>query len=558
MFTRLLYGGLAALALIGLGAGMYYLEFPTETIAATLGLVVLLAGLAYGIYALYPRMVAAYARARATASSVRTRASTARAATATHLTGLSRNRLLVELTLIISAVWVLAAFGLMGELIQAIAINVIGISAGFFLILFAIPVVAPGLIHKLVIKPNKHRPAGWSPGDAQYEVNNAGFFTDLQPGRVKIKITRFGGFVTCLMNWQGRHFIGEEANDFQPSHQEYWKVVKSDDAPDSHPLPLPEPKGRWKSGMWWLWVSYLPMSLLWWGWKRWVYQLTGAVWVGIPAFRTLRFYWLDRYEMHEDEHGNTTLLRRCDWSDHYRVADFQFGILIPSADTSNMVEVEVKLNQISKVVNPYLVAFNTDDKWGARLNGVNTDAVNLFTRPKNYQDVVAAKDDAGAFMEFVTKKAKEKVDEIGIEVVETQLIDATVKDPTLRSQLAEPARAQAEKDAAELRADGNAAPIRKMGQALRDFPEASIIPGIEGMVRATQVANPNAFIFIGDPRTYGGVNGMDAAQVREHRAARGATPGNPAGAPAAAPAAAPPTPPVPPAPPPAAPPQAGP
>ena len=123
---------------------------------------------------------------------------------------------------------------------------------GLYILMYAVPLLPP-LMEKLMVRPN--RPDG-------YWMPRFGFFTDLQPGRVKVKVTWFGTFVTCLMNWQGKRFVGEDPdNHFTHSHQGYWEVVDSGDLPDSHPLPFPMPRGGRE---WWIWLLYSPFSVAFW------------------------------------------------------------------------------------------------------------------------------------------------------------------------------------------------------------------------------------------------------------------------------------------------------
>lgn len=398
----------------------------------------------------------------------------------------------------------------------------LGIFIGLMTFLFILPWI-PGAIEPFMIRPNRHREMG---GD--YKMSRAGFFTDLQQGREKVKTSWNGSFIEMLMDYDGRRHEGEDpSNPLRHDQEDYWEVVPSGALPDSHPLPFPAPKGVGSSD-WWMWVMYSPISMIWWSWKRLVYKLTGAVWVGVPGFRTLRIYPLERYEMHDLPDGNRVMVLKKDFSDHYRVAQFQLGVRVPSADTQDLMPVKVEFNVILRVTNSFLVAFNTDDRWAQRISAAAADAISSFTRTKPVAEVLAISDPTKAreMTDEVTRQLSRMLGPIGIEVTESQYVDISPTDPSDANMLGDKARAKVYKDSRELRAEGDAAPVRKIGQALKDFPEAAQIPGIDGIVRAVEAAGDRATIFLGDPRT---INPLDAAQLAELR--RLTAPTNPAGGP---------------------------
>lgn len=417
----------------------------------------------------------------------------------------------------------------------------LSILAGVFAFLFVLPLI-PGAIDSLLINPNRRRPENWNPmAPTAYPRSRAGFFTKLYPGQVKVKETWNGAFVVMLMNWQGKHFVGENpGNPWTPQHQQYWAVVDSGTLPDTHPIPFPKLFGN---GVWW-WFGLLlyPLRVVWWLWARWVYWLTGAVWVGIPGYRTIRIYQLDRYKKIIRPDGRIDLYRTFDWSDHYRVADFQTPVLIPAADTQNMVEVKVGLNQINRVVNPYLTAYNTDDDWMTRTIGANTAATTMFTRSRDHTDVIAARTagSAGDMATFITDEVRNRVRDIGLEVLETQVLDVSPNNPELARALAAPAEAEAKAQGIERLARANAAPIREAGEALKRYPEAADIPRLEANVRTVEAAGDRAIIFIGSAGGDTASNMMaahGAIGLRGHQ--QGPAPAQPP-APAQTPAAQPP------------------
>ncbi len=391
--------------------------------------------------------------------------------------------------------------------------TIVGLFMGAMLILFALPFI-PRALEPFMIRPNRHRDSARP--DGHYDMSRSGFFTDLQQGRVKVKITWNGSFVTMLMDYDGRRFEGEDpGNHLRHDQEGYWRVVPSGDLPDSHPLPFPAPKGI-GSGRWLVWMLYAPFSVIWWAWTRLVYGLTGAVWVGIPGYRTIRIYPLDRFVVHTRADGTRELVQKWDYSDHYRVADFQLGIRVPSADTADLMPVKVEFNEIGQTTNPFLVAFNTDDQWPQRFSAAGVSAISTFTRQKPVREVLAASDARSAeeMSETITERMTRSLSGIGIIVKESQYVDISTVRETDATALGDVARAQVDKTARELRAQGEASPIREIGKAMREYPEAAHIPALEAQIRTAQAAGDKAIIVIGNNAD---VRPLDAVQVRELR-----------------------------------------
>ncbi|MCC7500241.1 hypothetical protein IT396_00280 [Candidatus Nomurabacteria bacterium] len=380
--------------------------------------------------------------------------------------------------------------------------------AGFMVALFILPLF-PQLMDILTISPNRNR---IGTDEWPYEKSREGFFTDLSPGRVKMVEAWDGTFLRALMDYDGRMFVGERNDNLLTTdQQEYWEVVETADGyRDSHPLPFPGPKMRWGFD-WLLWLAYSPFSIVWWVWKRYTYRLRGAVFVGLPGFRTIRIRPLDRFVLELGENGtDLVLLRKRDYSDHTRVAQFEFPVFVATAETKNMIAVKSTLNGIFRTVNPYRLAYNVDD-WPHRLMGVVTSALATYARSKVLPDInpadatVAVK---GALVSLIQP--------MGLCIDDLNVIDITPASAEHAARLAEPELAEADKLAAEKRAVGNAANIRESGKALREYPEAAEIAMAEVEVRrATVVAkNPNAFVFLGNT---GNMPVVDVVQERQRR-----------------------------------------
>ena len=430
--------------------------------------------------------------------------------------------------------WLQTAGGLFGPVAALVVSISIHILAGVFIGLFILGSIPP-VVQALIIDPNKNRPKP-DPGEPppkfppHYEASRAGVFTPLRPGEAKMIETWNGSFIRGAMNYPERRWAGEPDDiPLTPLHQAYWGVEKSGTYPDSHPLPFPQPKRRGNTLEWLLWVLYSPVSVTWWLWKRYVFRITGALWVGIPGYRTLHMYKMVRRKIRREErevteNGATRTVTKTilepywDWSDHFRVKDYQFPVLVPRADTQNFVELEVQLNVIGQVVNPFATAYNTDD-WPVRQDGAAINGVTLFSRPRPADEVIAAKDKdtkvAGEFAEAIKTTVSEKLEPAGIVIKEVQMLDATPTDRQMAIALGAPAKAKSQKEADELLAKGHAAPVREIGQAMRDFPEALHIPALEAMVRTAEKAGDKAIISLGGATE--GFKPPDIAQIQQLR-----------------------------------------
>lgn len=367
--------------------------------------------------------------------------------------------------------------------------KVLGAMIGFVVFTFIMPWI-PGAIDSFINRPNRRRPegAGQEILARDYPKSSFGFFTYVQPGRVKM-IERGEKFVRAVMAYDGHMFFGERTdNTLTPEHANYWEVVATEDPyADTHPIPFPTRK---HGKRWWL---YAPLSILFWAWKRWVYKVTGAVFTGIPPYQTVRTYPMEHFRRITHGTGSVELRRIEDYSDHYRVADFQFPVVVSDADTQDKIPVRVMLNEIGRVYNPYLTAFETDDDWPTRFIASVSNSVTLFTRARPLNTVLTAQntEQAKELARTVTTSSGTSVKKFGIKIRESQVLDISPTDPTIRTRLGDVALAQVDKDAALLRADALAAPVIAVGKALKDYPEAVVVVQTEAMVKAAEAASKN-------------------------------------------------------------------
>ena len=391
---------------------------------------------------------------------------------------------------------------------------IIGMVLGFYLSLYILPLI-PGAIDFLSNKPNRYRPQP-KEREAQenlrardYKPSRFGFFTYLHPGQVKV-IELGGRFVSCIMAYDRHMFKGERTdNDLTPKHADYWGVIATEfPYHESHPIPFPKPKSEeWVHLI--LWWIYSPLSVPWWIWKRWVYRVTGAVFTGIPPFQVLRVYPMERFNRvtrGSGGGGKVELVRMDDFSDHYRVAHFQYPALIAKADTQDKIPVDVLLNIIAAVFNAYMVAYNTDDDWPTRFLGAVSNWVTMFTRPRPLDEVWTAKsaDTATELANFITgggprtgaAVSEDSTRIFGVRIIETQVLDISPSNPADEQQLGGEARAIVQRRADQQLAVGRAAYIQEEGKALQDHPNADIVVQTEAMVRAAEAAGKNGGIVI--------------------------------------------------------------
>src|SRR3989344_3200784 len=260
---------------------------------------------------------------------------------------------------------------------------IIGSYLGFWIVLFVMPLI-PTFIERLTNKPNRDNPGG-PLSERDYSVSEFGYFTEVLPGRVKI-IERGGEFIRCIMSYEGHIFRGEiSGENLRPNDDDYWEVretLPESENKDSHPLP-------WKTSAV-KWVFFL-FTIPWWIWKRWVFKVTGFVFTGIYPFQRVRTYPLEYFKKLKHGGGEDEIIRVEDYSDHFRVADFQFPVRVPSADTKDKIPVRVFMDLMARVFNPYQTAYWIDD-WSSRLSAATVDGGTHFTPGREYDNVISIMD----------------------------------------------------------------------------------------------------------------------------------------------------------------------
>lgn len=378
---------------------------------------------------------------------------------------------------------------------------VLGAFLGFWLVLFLLPLI-PKAIELLANNPNRHQPGDYGPNmECEYPISEFGFFTELLPGRVK-NIERGGTFIRCVMSYEDHAFEGEvENSSLKRNDDRYWEVIPTtdrDDVSESHPIPKPS-----------ISKMLFVLPLLWWAWKRWVYMVTGFVFTGIYPFQKVRVYKIERYEKTKMADGSERIERIVDYSDHVRVADFQFPIRIPSADTKDKIPVKVFTELMFRVFNPYLAAYQTDD-WSARTSAAAVDAVTHFTRLRPLDDVLSAAEDeeqtralSNELMRIGdrtldTQTSPNTITQYGLQTIQALIIDISLRDKEDEDKFGDLAVARVDSAAEAERAKGRAENLREQMKAIReDLPVGIAVLAAERNVRTAEAAGDKAIVIMG-------------------------------------------------------------
>lgn len=341
-----------------------------------------------------------------------------------------------------------------------------GIIVGLALIISVLGLIAPLYI-----------PLGWftnKPGDDA--PSGVHFFTLIEPGEVKI-VVRGDKLVRMVMDTAGKRF----ARTGERSAAEFWDII---DGQTEDPL----------NDIAWLIKP----------WARYVFGLTGAVFTGIYPFQRVREYKLERTKISKsekaadtglaptevDSKSNNVLTVVEDYSDHYRLRQFQYAIHITGAETRDKIPLDILGVAEAEVKNPFRSAFGTD-RWDRGLVNQITNKINEKTRTLGLDEALTAKSAAGA--RKIAQAVLKIVDDVQIIGIEITGFKTTEINPVLTpDQLATiRAEALATQEAKKTRIDGKA-----RADNLRDLNEANAAGGefaiatmqAEGLVRAAKAA----------------------------------------------------------------------
>lgn len=396
----------------------------------------------------------------------------------------------------------------------------LGCIVAFFMVLFALPLI-PGAVASLANNPNANDPRRKEQErgseERDYPPSTFGFFTKLAPGQVKI-IERGERFVHCIMRYDGHLFKGQDPNnDIRRNTSDYWEVVETKKHPgtqDAHPIPTP--KWRWT-------IAFFGIPVLWWLWKRWVYMVTGHVFTGIYPFQQVLVYPIERSRTVKRSDGVEEVFRVADYSDHFRVADFRFPVLTPSADTKDKIAVKVLNELIARCFNPYLTAYGTDD-WSPRLYAAASDGVTNFTRPRPLEEVLSGTAVTIRALGDEIKKIGERPVSgttasdtpnstlpFGIEISQVLTVDISLANPSDAQKLGDLAIARVDRQAKEERAKGDAAQLREQAEIMNQYGHNGLaVLAAERNVRTADAAakGKGAVVVVG-----GGSNTVDPIEA---------------------------------------------
>ncbi len=407
------------------------------------------------------------------------------------------------------------------------------IVVGTFVFLFFLPLM-PGAIESLSNDPNRFCEDGSAVRD--YPVSEFGFFTSVKPGQVKM-IEAGGVFIDAFMLYDGHSFKGYASegteNPIEESSAEYWEIVSTTaDGPykgkaDAHPIYHPDSfrKEDNKKSTALILVLSSPARYVWWLWKLWVFKCTGYVFIGVYPFRRVRTYPIDRIKKHKDPSGNVSIVTVEDYSDHFRVADFQYPLIVPKADTQDKATVSIAVDAVARVFNPYKAAYGTDN-WADRLGTGVTSRVTSHTRRLPLGEVLSQKtsgantddDLATDILRIGDRKKSEEPGSIvstGVELTQVLISDISpVEASTLEGKkIADLAQARIDREAKEERAKGDAAQLREQIVAVREAGHFGLaVLASERDIRTAQAAGEKAIIVLGGK---GETDPLQAAMLHE-------------------------------------------
>ena len=383
------------------------------------------------------------------------------------------------------------------------------------ILLVVLPLI-PGFVNALANNPNKFRPAANVTDEMDqvereraeanvtaYKPSSFAFFTFLAPGQAKA-IIRGKRFRRFIMRYDGFSFSGDIAygtnEAIQPNRREYWEVKPTPKGKeDEHPIPVSLRKH--------------PLDIVWW-WSRYVYNLTGAIFVGIPPFQTVDTYELEQLRKVIGPNGEFIFIRIKNFSDHVRTAQFQFFVQIPGAETNDQVKVKLQYAETALVTNPYRALYDTDKRWASRLSTATIQEVSSVVRGLGYEDVIA-KNSENAAQRLLTscimalnKKKRPKADQsrdaesglpyIGLEIKEAELRDAEVNDSDFAKALADVAKSKADAQALDNRSAAEARAIDRRAKAARqNGHEGRRAQELQGQIATVAAAKNGVILNIG-------------------------------------------------------------
>lgn len=380
---------------------------------------------------------------------------------------------------------------------------------GFYCFLFILPLF-PGTLEGLANDPEK-RP------DNPY----FGFLTFIQQGRVHV-IQRGKTFFRAIMDYAAHMWFGERKNALVPRQPDYWEVEPSGEVKetadgeehiehyaDSNPIPFPVKSWGDAKARWW-WLLYAPLSINWWVWKRYMYSVYGAVFTGFYWWQAPLIHRMRYKKISTDKDGNIHLEPADSYSNHFRVSEFVFHVIVPNADTKDQAQVRIVVTYVLRVFNPHMAAYRTDGDLGGRIDAAATASITEYTRAHTLEQVQAAENEQEAkritdYLKLIGDRSipSAPLCSFGVECFSVQIRDISPSTQGLADSLAAFSVAKNQRKADEELAIGQAAYIARAKEAAAGDPNAVPLARARAdveMVQAGAQGKPGNLIVINSGR----------------------------------------------------------
>lgn len=307
-------------------------------------------------------------------------------------------------------------------------------------------------------------------------LNKSGFhlFTKIAPGQVKI-IDREGKLVRMIMDVGGKKF----ARVGNPDQADYWEIGPSLDETENP-------------------TDYVWLPIRW--WARIVYDLTGAVFIGIYPFARVREYTLERTEVKRNEEerpdskgSNLVLNVKEDISDHFRVKEFLFPMHITAAETADKIGLDIIGVAEMEVLNPHKAAYGTD-RWDQKSINLVTDAIVAKTKGMRLDEALTAvKPEDVRAIQSAVEEIKDDTKICGIQIKGFRILEI---NPVLDAKGLEAIQAEAiaiqKAKATVIDGEARAKSLTAINNANKAGGEVAIATmHAEALVRAAEAAGKN-------------------------------------------------------------------
>lgn len=356
-------------------------------------------------------------------------------------------------------------------------------------IMIGLTVLCAFVAPALSINPNRFRPPNpyTDDGELTYRESRFGFFAKVEPG-MQLIIVRAGRFVTMIMDhpqytfkgWtakahgtpakfpkykkvleglKGDPVLFEQAGKMKKflkylylvpwalavwtwkaprakrgkpisrNDPRYWDVIKTPAGElDARPVPF-----RWR--IFWSFLPLAPVTLVWWAWKRVVYNVTGQVFVGIPGLQGPLIYPIEWFDEVTRSDGRLELRRVKDFTYFFYVREFTFWFPMDSADTRDMAGVRMYIMLTLWTKNAFKTAFRNGENWSTRVLGTGSSEINNSTRGGDLKSILGSSTENGTVIGDIPKRAlveaKRRFNKFGIGLVNMDIADRSPASPEL-------------------------------------------------------------------------------------------------------------------------------